>query len=93
MSNGVTEIWLVGSFTTADERPQDVDVTYRTPDGANARQWGILNPAREKELKKRSRVHLIPDLGPGQSQLFTTDRDGVERGIVQIVRGEDLDDS
>lgn len=92
---GVKRVWIDGSFTTTKDRPQDVDVLYEAPPGANVSTWGGLSPTRRTALKRRARIDLWkapapqPVAGqPGRSRSlhdhWATDRDGVERGIIVL---------
>jgi hypothetical protein len=94
-ANGVRTIWVDGSFVTGKARPSDVDVIYVPPPGSDPAGWGLLSFARRKDLKEIWRVDLWPFpspqpvLGkPGQYQtireFFSTDRDGVAKGFIQL---------
>jgi hypothetical protein len=95
---GVTTIWIDGSFVTDKHRPRDVDVIYLPPRGADPRTWGVLSPSRRKELKAAYRVDLWPHPSPQPKRvgfgheplidLFTHDRDGTEKGIVEVTLAE-----
>lgn len=95
---GVETIWLDGSFVTTKLRPNDVDVVYVPPVGADTSQWGILAFARRTELKKLHMVDLWPHPSPqptagGFSTVplidwFRGNRDGTEKGVVELVARE-----
>jgi len=80
-------IWVDGSFVTNKERPRDVDVAYEVPDGTAPEHWGLFSPIRRHDLKKYMRVDLLP-YWPGQDdikQIFCHDRNGSEKGIIQLI--------
>ncbi|SRR6266536_127805 len=83
----VERIWVDGSFVTNKARPNDVDVAYEVPSGADNNTWGMLSPQRRRDLKKYHRVHLLDDW-PGQPQInrwFCKDKDGNEKGIIRLI--------
>lgn len=92
---GVERIWVDGSFVSTKVRPRDVDVVYEPPSDADTATWGILAFARRKELKQMYRVDLWPHPSPQPARRgdgtvplvdwFRHDRDGNEKGIVELV--------
>jgi hypothetical protein len=86
-SHDVEIIFVDGSFVTNKERPRDVDVAYEIPDGADPWGWGLLSPARRKDLKRYQRVDLL-HYWPNQPEIksyFCHDRYDNPKGIIRLI--------
>lgn len=95
LAHGVETIWIDGSFVTSKPSPQDVDVVYLPPIGADITTWGMLAPIARRDLKKCRRVDLweYPSRqrkgtwGPAPrpiTEYFQSDEDGRQKGIVVL---------
>jgi len=88
---GCRTVWLNGSFVTAKDFPDDVDVLY----DARGVRPKALDPAFADKDQKRKKYggDYRPVDGDGHSptspkglfEYFMSDRDGVPKGIVRIV--------
>lgn len=96
-SHGVSTIWIAGSFVTSKERPGDVDVIYDSPPSSDPMTWGVLSPVRRQELKHHQGVDLWkhPASQPSKTnpmkivplvEWMSTDRDGLPKGVVELVK-------
>jgi hypothetical protein len=92
---GALKIWLDGSYVTGIKNPQDTDVVFLSPEGADFSPWLIA----QRHLKRRFRVHLWdypsyqakPGVWPaGQrrpiTEYFKSTEDGTEKGIIVVRR-------
>jgi hypothetical protein len=95
---GVREFYVNGSFTTSKDRPKDVDVIYRVPEGSDPTSWGKYAPGNRKPLRKETRVDLLPNtargtaFGPPIKDYFSTDDDDQPKGLVLLALEDPQDD-
>jgi hypothetical protein len=103
-AQGVKDIYVDGSFVTAKERPNDAEVVFIVPEGANTRSWGLLAWHRHDDLKRQKLIDLwpwpAPQRVPGRAlqlqtilDFFLTDRSGTPKGVIHLLeKGPTPDD-
>lgn len=103
-AHAVADVWIGGSFVTDKRRPDDVDVIYEPPPGAETASWGQLAPQRHDELKVARNIDLwkmpSPQRGkPGGllpqisiKDFFSSDANGDPKGLIHLLVEETGDD-
>jgi hypothetical protein len=93
-ANGVTEIWIGGSFVTDKRRPDDADMLFAAPAGSDPDSWGKYSglPTYRTWIEKNHGIDFwrMPAYQRRLGRLVTihdyfSEKNGVKRGLLKVI--------